>query len=102
MKNYEKILELLEQRYGWYSTNSLTSTGKRLVKDTLNANQLIEDSIKFEEIRKEKKETKKEIIVFIVISTLIAIGGIQVLKWIIYLGCQLFLLMFKFAAYVIG
>lgn len=41
MENYKKVLELLEKEYGWNLFDSITNTGKRLVLDTLKANQKI-------------------------------------------------------------
>lgn len=41
MKNYNKILELLHNKFGWKLTDSLTSQGKKLVLDTLKANDII-------------------------------------------------------------
>ena len=44
MKNYERVLALLKYEFGWDLTDSLTKTGKKLVMDTLKANNIIESN----------------------------------------------------------
>ena len=44
MINYKRVLILLKHEYGWDLTNSLTDTGKKLVMDTLKANNIIENN----------------------------------------------------------
>lgn len=41
MDEYKKILEILEEQFGWKSYNLLSSTGQKLVKDTLEARKLL-------------------------------------------------------------
>jgi hypothetical protein len=37
MSEHEKVLELLENKYGWNYFNSLTEQGEKLVGDTIKA-----------------------------------------------------------------
>lgn len=41
MKDYEEILKLLHDKFDWNLTDSLTTTGKKLVADVLKAKELI-------------------------------------------------------------
>lgn len=55
MKNYERVLVLLKCEFGWDLTDSLTKTGKKLVMDTLKANNIIESNPDaYKEIHREK------------------------------------------------
>jgi hypothetical protein len=40
-KNYDLVLKILHNDFDWKLNDSLTTTGKKLVADTLKANELI-------------------------------------------------------------
>lgn len=48
MTEYEKVLKLLHNKYGWNLTDSLTDTGKKLVKDTIDALDYVRTALLFE------------------------------------------------------
>jgi len=41
MEDYEEILKLLHDKFDWNLTDSLTTTGKKLVEDVLKAKEII-------------------------------------------------------------
>jgi hypothetical protein len=41
MKNYEEVLKILHEEFGWNLTQSLTKQGKKLVQDTIKALEII-------------------------------------------------------------
>lgn len=41
MEDYEEILKLLHDKFDWKLTDSLTTTGKKLVADVLKAKEII-------------------------------------------------------------
>lgn len=43
---YEEVLRILHDDFEWKLTNSLTSTGKKLVKDTIKALKIAENNLK--------------------------------------------------------
>ncbi len=43
MTEYERVLEMLHDQFGWDLFNALTDNGKKLVKDTLDARTKIKN-----------------------------------------------------------
>ena len=44
MKHYEEVLKLLHDQFDWKLTDSLTTTGKKLVADTIKALKIAENN----------------------------------------------------------
>ena len=44
MENYEEVLKLLHDQFDWKLTDSLTTTGKKLVADTIKALKIAENA----------------------------------------------------------
>ena len=44
MKHYEEVLKILHDKFDWKLTNSLTTTGKKLVADTIKALKIAENN----------------------------------------------------------
>ena len=45
MKHYEEVLKLLHDQFDWKLTDSLTTTGKKLVADTIKALKIAETGV---------------------------------------------------------
>ena len=43
MEHYEEVLKLLHDQFDWKLTDSLTTTGKKLVADTIKALKIAEE-----------------------------------------------------------
>ena len=43
MKHYEEVLKILHDKFDWKLTDSLTTTGKKLVADTIKALKIAEE-----------------------------------------------------------
>jgi hypothetical protein len=41
MENYEEVLKILHDKFGWNLTQSLTKQGRKLVEDTIKALEII-------------------------------------------------------------
>ena len=44
MEHYEEVLKLLHDQFDWKLTDSLTTTGKKLVADTIKALKIAENT----------------------------------------------------------
>lgn len=44
MKHYEEVLKILHDKFDWKLTDSLTTTGKKLVADTIKALKIAENN----------------------------------------------------------
>ena len=44
MEHYEEVLKLLHDQFDWKLTDSLTTTGKKLVADTIKALKIAENN----------------------------------------------------------
>jgi hypothetical protein len=44
MEHYEEVLKLLHDKFDWNLTDSLTTTGKKLVADTIKALKIAENN----------------------------------------------------------
>lgn len=44
MEHYEEVLKLLHDEFNWKLTDSLTTTGKKLVADTIKALKIAENN----------------------------------------------------------
>ena len=44
MEHYEEVLKLLHDQFDWKLTDSLTTTGKKLVADTIKALKIAENA----------------------------------------------------------
>lgn len=44
MEHYEEVLKLLHDKFDWKLTDSLTTTGKKLVADTIKALKIAENN----------------------------------------------------------
>ena len=44
MEHYEEVLKILHDKFDWKLTDSLTTTGKKLVSDTIKALKIAENN----------------------------------------------------------
>ncbi len=69
MANYHEILKVLHDNLGWNLTDSLTDTGKKLVFDTLRAQEIIKNNNQMETTKKDKRVSR---LLWLVIGFLLA------------------------------
>lgn len=72
-KHLEKVLDRLKQHHGWDYYNSLTEVGRKLVKDTLLANEEVKQIPQMPKDRIERipPTSLKQMLVILAISVLI-------------------------------